>query len=165
MFKHILVPLDGSYLAEAAIPAALELASRFDSKVSLLRVTRTPYVASGLDGSAYAELIVTLRQQEYDEADEYLKMMQRNLRQQNYMVETYVREGEPVAELILDVAQEGGVDTIVMSTHGRGGVSRWVFGSVADRVLRHADIPVVLIRAKEDVMNWTQPEVAEAAQH
>ena len=162
MFKNILIPLDGSHLAEAAIPAALELASRFDSKICLLRVTRTPYVASGLDGSAYAELIVTLRQQELAEADEYLQMIQRMLREKNYRVETFVREGEPTPEVILDIASEAAVDTIVMSTHGRGGVSRWVFGSVADRVLRQSDIPVVLIRAKEDMMNWTQLEMAES---
>ena len=162
MFKHILVPLDGSYLAEAAIPAALELATRFNSKISLLRVTRTPYIASGLDGSAYAELIVTLRQQEFDEADTYLQMMQKNLRQHNLVVDTFVREGDPVAELILEITEEEEVDTIVMSTHGRGGISRWVFGSVADRVLRQANIPVVLIRAKEDVLNWTQSETVEA---
>jgi nucleotide-binding universal stress UspA family protein len=45
-----------------------------------------------------------------------------------------------------------------MSTHGRGGVSRWVFGSVADKVLRQTEIPVILIRAKEEALNWTQPE-------
>ena len=161
MFKNILIPLDGSHLAEAAIPAALELASRFDSKICLLRVTRTPYVASGLDGSAYAELIVTLRQQEWAEADDYLQIMQHTLREKNYRVETFVREGEPVPEVILDIASEADVDTIVMSTHGRGGISRWVFGSVADRVLRQANIPVVLIRAKEDLMNWTQAETME----
>ena len=163
MFKHILVPLDGSQLAEAAMPATLELASRFDSKISLLRVTRTPYVASGLDGSAYAELIVTLRQQEFEEADAYLRVVQQNLRQQNYMTEIFVREGEPVAEIVLDIAQEVGADTIVMSTHGRGGMSRWVFGSVADRVLRQANVPVVLIRAKEDTLNWSQSEKADVS--
>jgi nucleotide-binding universal stress UspA family protein len=158
MFKHILVPLDGSGLAEAALPTALALASRFDSKISLLQVIHTPYIASGLDGSAYIELITTLRQQEYDEAAAYLQMKQRSLQQQNYVVDTFVREGEPVAEIILEITAEQGIDTIVMSTHGRGGVSRWVFGSVADKVLRQADIPVILIRAKEEALNWTQPE-------
>lgn len=161
MFAHILIPLDGSHLAEAAMPAALELASRFHSKITLLRVTRTPYVASSLDGGVYADLMVKLRQQEFGEADAYLRMMQRNLQQQNYRVERRVLEGEPIAPMILNVADEEGVDAIVMSTHGRGGVSRWVFGSVADRVLQQADVPVVLIRAKEDVLNWTQPDKVE----
>ena len=162
MFKHILLPLDGSHLAEAAIPATLELASRFGSKITLLRVTRTPYVASGLDGSVYAELLVALRKQEFDEADDYLRIVQQNLRMQSFQVETLIREGEPVAEVILDIVEDEAVDTIVMSTHGRGGVSRWVFGSVADRVLRQADIPVILIRAKESALNWTQPEMMES---
>ena len=125
MFKHILVPLDGSLLAEAALPAATALAERFDSEITLLRVTRTPYIATSLDGSAYAELIVSLRQQGYEEAAAYLQMKQRSLQQRQYVVDSIVREGEPVAELILDIVAEEGIDTIVMSTHGRGGVSRW----------------------------------------
>ena len=161
MFKHILVPLDGSHLAEAAMPAALELASRFNSKLSLARVTRTPYIASGLDGSAYVDFGMTLRQQEFDEADAYLQMMRRNLLQKNYPVEIFIREGDSIAEAILAIAEEQDVDTIVMSTHGRGGMSRLVFGSVADRVLRQATVPVVLIRAREDTLQWTKPQNIE----
>lgn len=151
MFKHLLVPLDGSQLAEVALPAACELADHFRSKITLLRVTRTPYIASGLDGITYAEMVINLRQQEYDEGLAYLKMKQRALRQQGYLVEQVVRQGEQIAEVILATVQEVEADTVVMSTHGRGGVSRWVFGSVADRVLRQSEVPVVLIRARQKV--------------
>ena len=65
---------------------------------------------------------------------------------------TQVTEGENVADALLEVAAALGVDTIVMSTHGRGGLSRWVFGSVADKVLRYANVPVLLIRAKEETV-------------
>lgn len=151
MFKHLLVPLDGSYLAEAALPAALELASRFDSEITLLRVTRTPYFTTSVSGSAYAELLINLRNQTHQEAVDYLKTHQRALRQQGFKVHTHITEGEPVAEIVLDVADGLDVDTIVMSTHGRGGMSRWVFGSVADRILQQARVPVVLLRAQERV--------------
>lgn len=150
MFKHLLVPLDGSHLAETALPAALELAARFDSEITLLRVTHAPYIATNLGGTAYADLLLALRQQTHDEAMAYLKGHQGSLRQQGYKVHIHTCEGEPTAEIILDVAAGIGVDTIIMSTHGRGGVSRWVFGSVADKVLRRADVPVVLIRAREE---------------
>ena len=162
MFKHLLVPLDGSHLAELALPPALELAGCFDSEITLLCVTRTPYIATSTDGSAYADLVINLREQAHEEATQYLQAQQGSLRQQGYKVHIHVTEGEPIAQVILDVAQGVDVDTIVMSTHGRGGISRWVFGSVADRVLRQADIPVVLIRAKQKASEVDVPLPTEA---
>lgn len=150
MFKHILVPLDGSPLAEAAIPAALELASKFDSEITLLRVTYPPYIATSITwGSAYAELITEMRNQAFAEAEEYLRVHQGSLRQQGHKAHAHIVEGEPVADLILDMLDSLGIDAIVMSTHGRGGLGRWVFGSVADKVLRKAHVPILLIRAEE----------------
>lgn len=155
MFKRILIPLDGSRLAEAALPAALELASKFDSQVTLLRVVQPPQLLlTHTDGSVYAELLTSLRQQADEEAGLYLKALQNSLRQQGYRVQAHVTEGEPVAEVILEVVTGLGCDMIVMSTHGRGGISRWVFGSIADKVLRQANVPVLLIRASEEAMEW-----------
>lgn len=151
MFKRILVPLDGSRLAEAALPAALELASKFDSEVTLLRVVQPPQIMlTHTDGGVYAELLTTLKQEANEEARFYLKAHQNSLRQQGYRVNVHITEGEPVAEMILETIASLGCDTIVMSTHGRGGISRWVFGSVADKVLRQASVPVILIRATEE---------------
>jgi nucleotide-binding universal stress UspA family protein len=99
-----------------------------------------------------------LRQQEHDEAEAYLRGLQGSLQQQGFTAHRHVMEGEGVAQIVLDIADTQHADTIVMSTHGRGGVSRWVFGSVADKVLRHADIPVVLIRATEEAMEWELPD-------
>lgn len=147
MFKHLLVPLDGSHLAETALPAALVLASQFESEITLLRVVRPPYVATNVGGGAYAEMIIGLRDLARDEATTYLKGHQGSLRQQGYKVHAHLNEGESVAEIILDVAAGLGIDTIVMSTHGRGGLGRWVYGSVADKVLRSACVPVLLVRA------------------
>ncbi|HEX6387373.1 MAG TPA: universal stress protein [Anaerolineae bacterium] len=158
MFKRILVPLDGSRLAEAALPAAIELASKFDSVVTLLRVVQPPQlVMTHTDGSIYAELLTNLRQQAEEDAALYLKAHQNLLRQQGYSVHSHISEGEPVAEIILEVAANRDCDTIVMSTHGRGGISRWVFGSVADKVLRQANVPVLLIRAREETLHWLKP--------
>jgi nucleotide-binding universal stress UspA family protein len=161
MFKHLLGPLDGSHLAEAALPAAMELAAQFNSEITLLRVTRVPYIATGMDGTSYADLIVNLRQQEHDEAEAYLRRIKGYLRQQGYIVHHDVLENEGIAQTILGVAEGHNIDTIVMSTHGRGGISRWMFGSVADKVLRQADIPVVLIRATEEVIEWELPDKLE----
>ncbi|RMG89306.1 MAG: universal stress protein [Chloroflexi bacterium] len=148
MFKKILVPLDGSHLAEMAIPYALELASRFEAEITLLRVVQPPQlIMADVSGGVYAELLVEMRKQAENEARTYLKGLQGELRQQGYTVHAHLAEGEPVAEVILEVADGLDIDTIVMSTHGRSGLSRWVYGSVADKVLRQARVPVVLIRA------------------
>lgn len=158
MFQHLLVPLDGSHLAEVAIPAALEIARRFDSQITLVRVVRPPQILlATTEGAVFTELLNDLRQQETQEATTYLKSLQGSLRQQGYVVHTHLIEGEPVADLILEVANGLDVDGIVMSTHGRSGLSRWVFGSVAEKVLRGAAVPVVLIRAKEDITHLDAP--------
>lgn len=159
MFKHLLVPLDGSHLAEGALPVAMELASRFDSEITLLRVVRPPYIVSSVGGSAYAEMLMDLREQAHTEATDYLRALQGSLRQQGYPAHAHATEGEATAEIILDVAAELRVDTIVMSTHGRGGISRWVFGSVADKVLQRATVPVLLIRAQDGELRWAKASV------
>ncbi len=149
MFKHILVPLDGSHLAEAALPATMELAAKFNSEITLLRITQPPYIPSHTSGQIYADLMINMRQEAQKIAEAYLKGQKGSLRQQGFIVNTLVVQGESPAMAILDVAEGQNIDTIVMSTHGRGGIARWVYGSVADKVLRHADMPILLVRAKE----------------
>jgi nucleotide-binding universal stress UspA family protein len=166
MFKHILVPLDGSRLAEAALPAACELAAKFDSEITLLRVTSSPMLFTNVDGYVYGDLIGTMRQQSRDEATAYLNSHKGVLRQQGYIVHAQILENESPATAILDVVEVQNMDGIVMSTHGRGGLVRWMFGSVADKVLRHADVPVLLIRANTDEFDVDLPLVeSEAAMH
>ncbi len=150
MFNHILVPLDGSGLAETALPVALEVAQKFDSEITLVRVVLPPHVVSHTTGAAYASLITGLREIAFEEAESYLKTQQSALRQQGYRVHSKIVDGEPVADIILDVAEGMTVDLIVMCTHGRSGVSRWVFGSVADRILRQASMPILLVRAQPE---------------
>jgi nucleotide-binding universal stress UspA family protein len=149
MFKHLLVPLDGSGLAEKALAAAVALAQQFDSKVTLLRVVRPPEVTGQTSGGvAYGEFVADLRDRSLQDAEAYMNGQQGVLRQQGIDAHILLAEGGNVAELILDNASALAVDTIVMSTHGRGGISRWVFGSVADKVLRRAPTPILLIRAQ-----------------
>lgn len=149
MFKHLLIPLDGSELAEQALVAATELARQFNSRFTLLRVINAPYLLTQAHNRSFAELIASLREAEYQDALIYLRQRHEKLTQQGFTVDYLVGEGEPVAEQILQRVEPLGVDTIVMSTHGWGGLRRWVYGSVADRVLRHATVPVLLIRGRE----------------
>jgi nucleotide-binding universal stress UspA family protein len=150
MFQHILVPLDGSPLAAAALLPAQEVATRFDARVTLARVVSPPHIMSHASGAAYASLLTGLREIAREEAELYLKEEAEKLVREGLRVESTVVDGEPVADVILETAVKLAVDLIVMSTHGRSGVSRWVFGSVADRVLRSATMPILLVRAPTD---------------
>lgn len=146
MFTHLLVPLDGSDLAEAALPTALAIASHFESEITLLCVARPPVLLT----SDFTEVFVSLREEMRQEAAAYIRSQEAVLQGQGCKVNGRVSEGDSVADTILDVADELGVDGIVMSTHGRGGVKRWVFGSVADKVLQQAKAPIILIRAQSE---------------
>ncbi|MCL4868664.1 MAG: universal stress protein [Anaerolineae bacterium] len=149
MFQKLLVPLDGSELAEKAIAAATELAQRFSSQIMLLRVVEAPILRSQRYNISFAEMLNTLRQSELKEAERYLQQVQSSLHGQGIKAQMVIAEGEPVAEQILQQVEKLGADTIVMCTRGQSGLRRWVYGSVADRVLRYAEVPVVLVRGRE----------------
>ncbi len=145
MYKHILCSLDGSPLAERALPHAMALARAFGARLTLLRVVEMPPIPSMPE---LATVEVELLPQLHEEAQTYIQGKVGELREQGLEVKGVVMEGR-AAEAIADYAIEHGVDLIVMATHGRSGLSRWAFGSVADRVLRQAHCPVLLIRASE----------------
>lgn len=146
MYRHILVPLDGSGFAEAALPYALEMAAQFDSDITLLRVVLPPRMGEGALSPESANFLIKMRDDLYKEAIEYLQHQKGSLRQQNYRVHYQVAESEDIAAEIISAVRGGDVDTVVMYTHGRGGLSRWLFGSVATRVLQSVQVPVLVIR-------------------
>jgi len=142
MYKKILVPLDGSEFSECSLEHVRVIATGCKvPKVVLLRVLepvpkdyRTIGISEGMLHDADKKLMT--------EAEAYLTGIARNLKKECISTETTVVQGT-AAEEILDYATKNKVDLIVMSTHGRSGVSRWTLGSVADRVLRHSSIPVL----------------------
>lgn len=148
-FERILIPLDGSPLSEKALPHAVALAEKFDSELILLRAADlyTPLLATGDPEAAY--WIAEAREEARQEAANYLEAQRETLRQAGYNVDILLCEGSPAEEIIEAAAKEA-IDLIVMSTHGRGGVARWTFGSVADKVARYSCCPVLLIRQTEE---------------
>lgn len=90
-----------------------------------------------------AKIALQLDEAYHDEAANYLENIATTLKQKGIAVKVEVLSGKP-AEEILKYSQRSGVDLIIMSTHGRSGVSRWVFGSVADKVIRQTEIPVLI---------------------
>lgn len=147
MYKEILVTLDGSKLAEAAIPHARELAKAFDADITLLSIIE-PIGISPQPGVVGPVVSVAMNiEEEVENTGQYLEDIANQLEAEGLEVKRIVREGDPASQ-ICDYAHENDIDLIVMSTHGRSGIQRWVYGSVADRVLRNAEVPVLLIRAQ-----------------
>ena len=152
-FKRFLVPMDGSPLAEKALPMATSLAQKFGSTIILLRVLDIP-----TPSTPTSHLEVTIdwvreaRQHAHQEAESYLEAVQGELDRQGVRTRILLRDTAP-AEDILDVAGAEDIDLIIMSSHGRGGLARWTFGSVADKVARHSPCPVLLIRQKPETAN------------
>jgi nucleotide-binding universal stress UspA family protein len=145
MYKRALVPLDGSSVAEAIIPFIVDIAGPLDMEVVLLRVVE-PIMPVVIDGTRHVEMEDIEGRR--TNAEEYLAPIAVELRNKAVRVEIQVRRGNP-ADQIVAVARETGADFIAMSTHGRGGLGRLVFGSVAQAVLRHVEIPVFLMRTTE----------------
>lgn len=158
MFSHLLVPLDGSALAEVALPLATAVAEKFHSKITLITAVHLPYyVGDGLD---FAQVYGPISDNMEEEAKKYLQSKQHQLLAAGFHVNIEIKIGQPPADAILLTGEDLQVDAIVMSTHGRGGIMRWVFGSVADKVLRNATVPVLLARAthQSPMPGTTTPE-------
>lgn len=150
--RAILLPVDGSALSEAAIPYAVELARRFDATIHLVRVAETPEIYSLLSVPAgpptSAEVLNQLAQQLVETATTYANELGERLRGEGVRVEVHVLEGI-APEQLLAFERERQPDLVVMATHGRSGLSRVVFGSVAERLLREGTVPLLLIRPPE----------------
>jgi nucleotide-binding universal stress UspA family protein len=138
VYSTILVPLDGSALAERALPYAVTLARASHAQLSLVRAA----LAHTLPGAEPSEAQAAVVQR----AERALEATAESLRSGGLTVETHVYYDE-AARAIVDATEHPAVDLVVMSTHGRGGLGRWVYGSVADRVLRRLAAPVLLVPA------------------
>ena len=147
MFKHLLVPLDGSKLAELALPMAKSLTTQFNGRITLLQVVPLPYaVGFGHEASGVYSNLNSINQDLKREAAAYMEEKRLELHKAGIQADVQLVMGKSPAEAILTAVDELDADTIVMSTHGRSGVMRWVFGSVADKVLRQARVPILLAR-------------------
>jgi nucleotide-binding universal stress UspA family protein len=156
MFERILVPLDGSALAEQALPYAQEFARGFSSTLVLLQAVTSADEAlresvGGAMGASSAELAASVArgraEAEAGSGSRYLDAVKTRLGSQP--VEVVVDEGAPAAA-ILEAVADRGISLVVMATHGRSGLQRAVRGSVADTVLRESKVPVMLIRPTQD---------------
>jgi nucleotide-binding universal stress UspA family protein len=147
MFRKILVPLDGSPLAERALIHVQRLAPPGTAELILVTVIETYRYSYSATDMALHNTVSYVRKS----TDAYLKEQRSQLEAQRYTVQTYITDGD-AAQGILKVADDTGADWIAMTTHGRAGVRRWSLGSVAERVLQGAEQPVWLVRESTRVV-------------
>jgi len=148
MYGKILVPLDGSKRAERILPHVEELARLYGAEVVFLQVIVWPPVVSGYVVSPFDEgecRKESLKQKK--DAESYLASWESNLREKGISARTLLGYG-PVVEAILDTAKHEGADLIALASHGRSGLSRVFYGSVAAGILHRADRPLLLIRSR-----------------
>jgi nucleotide-binding universal stress UspA family protein len=137
MFKKILVPLDGSKLAEGIVPRVEALAKIHGGEVTLLRVALA-HTFPGADPTEHQVHVVR-------EAEQYLAKVENNLKSVGVKVNSVVRYGNDAQEIVSH-AKERDFDLIAMSTHGRTGLGQFVLGSVATKILHTSTVPVLLCR-------------------
>jgi nucleotide-binding universal stress UspA family protein len=154
MFDTIIVPLDGSELAETVLEPAAELARKFEGRLVLLQAVESlaqrqiqppAMMESPAAAAANFELIERAVKAERAAAEQYLTGIRERLRGEGLSVDAMIAEGD-AADSILRLAEEQNASLIAMSTHGRGGLGRLVFGSVADAVMRRSHVPILLLR-------------------
>jgi nucleotide-binding universal stress UspA family protein len=168
MYKRVLVPLDGSAVGEAALAHVANLVKGTNATVTLLTVAPTPermqkvkVVAGDVQGAAGQFDNFALQEMHYfdegeteqqatsrvkEDADSYLAKAAQPLREGGVSVAHDVLIGDDPADAIADYATEGDFDVIAMATHGREGISRLISGSIAEKVLHRAGIPVLLVQ-------------------
>ena len=145
MYKRVVIPLDGSRLAEGILPFILQIAGPLDLEVVLVRVMPL-IMPQAIEGTTHFNVDNVAAR--LNEAREYLAPITDDLRRRGVRVTIDARHGEPVAEIVA-AARAAKADLIAMTTHGRTGLSRLLFGSVAEAVLRQTEIPVLMMRLTE----------------
>ena len=147
MFKKILVPVDGSEPSDAAVSLAIRLARDQDSTIAFVHVCEVAKIAAMVGGPTIGVDPSYALEAEREWGDQTLRRALDRAGSGGVDADTCLEEGSSVTT-ILEVAREQHADLIVMGSHGRGGITRVLLGSVTEGVLRHTHIPVMVIRAK-----------------
>ncbi len=149
MYKKIMVPLDGSKLAEGVFPHLETVIKGCESpEVIVVQAVEPLSVPYGREVSQFTSLeqVKAFETHQKVEAEKYLKEIVARLRKTGVNAKAKVIYGK-ASEALSDYATRHGIDLVIIATHGRSGVSRWVWGSIADRLVRSVSAPVLMVRA------------------
>ena len=162
LFNNLLLPLDGSALSKLALPVAEEVAAELKIPVMLFEMAILSYPSgngSYLNGSEYVkvnerdEQVIESNYAAANEAEESgvlaeLMTIEKQLKARGIVVDHRITSGIDAAKEIIQISKDIDADLIVMSTHGRSGLNRWMMGSVAEKVIRYGEVPLLLINAR-----------------
>jgi len=160
MYKKIMVPLDGSELAECVLPHIKTIVKGATSpEVVIVQAVEPFSVPYGIGVSQFASLeeIKAFGVDQEAEAKKYLKKITARLKKAGIKARAEVIHGR-ACEALIDYANKNDIDLVIIATHGRSGISRWVWGSVAERLLRSICVPVLMVRAPGSVPDTQQRE-------
>ncbi len=148
-YQHVLVPLDGSELAESVLPHLEAVASNCQiTTVELVRAVQPieMHYKAAMPFDAREEK--EINQSAIKEADSYLQKVKARLDASRMTVTTKVLSGK-IADVLTDYLKKSNADLLIIATHGRSGPSRWIWGSVTEKMLQSCGVPVFLVRPKE----------------
>jgi nucleotide-binding universal stress UspA family protein len=148
LISNILIPLDGSDLSKLALPVGEELASKLKVRAILFQMAKMfVFNDYGMGGGAYIDYTKFNEDEKKRVNDEMVKI-ETELKQRGLDVTSIVTLGLDAAGEIIEVCKKIDADLVVMSSHGRSGLGRWIMGSVAEKILRHGETPLLLVHAK-----------------
>jgi len=149
MYKKVMVPLDGSELAECALPHAEEIALKYGADIILVSVTERikGYRPVAEYGSPLGETLVSEAAGKLEkQGQKYLDRIAKGLESKGVKVQTEMLMGNPAEELIIYAKTEN-CDLVIMASHGRSGPSKWAHGSVAEKIFQSSFIPILIVPA------------------
>jgi len=149
LVKRILVPLDGSEVGEAALPYAVGLAKELGAELVLYQVLKHIVLVAAEGATMSSAMYEEEEKHRRASTMAYLEGVGKGVREKGLSTSSALGSGAP-ADQIIDYAEANAIDLIAMSTHGRSGITRWVFGSVTDKVLHAGNTAVLTVRASKD---------------
>ncbi|MCX6004629.1 MAG: universal stress protein [Chloroflexi bacterium] len=145
MYKKILVPLDGSLLAECVIPHIKTIAKAANSRVELISVAEPIEIPTRGKIALSDDDLKQINTDAQKDLHNYLTSIRNRLKRSGIEARSVVLTGNP-AEILVDYVGSNDIDLIIMATHGRSGITKWFWGSIAEKVLRAVNVPVLLIK-------------------
>ena len=162
MYERILVPIDGSATANHGLDEAIRLAKLCNARIGLLHVLDEMVFVTGFETGAYIEeLLPKLK----ESGELMLEGARRRVATAGVPVETHLTEclGARTSDIVVEHAKDWKADVIVLGTHGRRGIGRFVLGSDAEQILRGAEVPVLLVRGEREPASASMAGIAQTA--
>jgi nucleotide-binding universal stress UspA family protein len=148
MFKHVLLPTDGSALSNEAVQEGIRFAKSIGAKVTGICVisSQYPFFYEGMSSMIYSELQAEQRNELSELAESFLSVIEKSAREAGIVCNVIAETSEHPYKAIIRVAEQKGCDLIMMASHGRRGVKALLIGSETQKVLTHSKIPVLVYR-------------------